>query len=184
METHKTLNGIEPRLLLRDGTASGEIYCDVSGLRVGQQVLLKSNNVPTQAFKIEKIYSDHIKINSSVIQFLVADNTIIFSNSQDRPPFNTTDVERATYEEAPVVARRSFNVDEFGNPVGSAISQVMAEDPIVIFKYDEFLNVIQIIEAQKLLIGEVCKRTILTYNEYLSIIKIESLQSKIQDGDI
>jgi len=184
MENHKTLNALAPRLLTQDGTASGEIFCDVSGFRVGQQVSLKSNSVPEQSFTIDKILDDRLKFTSSMIQFLVVDGAIVYSNSQERPKFSTTDVERATYEEAPVVARRSFAVDEFGNPAGSAASQILSDDPIALFKYDEFMNVVQIIEVKILSVGSICKRTYLTYNENLAVIKIESVQSILQAGDI
>jgi len=88
MENHKTLNALAPRLLTQDGTASGEIFCDVSGFRVGQQVSLKSNSVPEQSFTIDKILDDRLKFTSSMIQFLVVDGAIVYSNSQERPKFS------------------------------------------------------------------------------------------------
>lgn len=184
MENHKILKKINERKILKDGTSNGEIFCDVTDFRVGQTVTLKSNTQKEQSFVIDKIYEDRLKFTISMEKFKVVDNAVIFASSQQRPNFSTTDVERVTYEEAPVVARRVYQVDEFGNYINSVDSQILSQEPLTIFKYNEYLCVNEIIECKEFVAGAICKRTKIEYNENLGVKLIYTVIDTIKDSDL
>lgn len=184
MENHKTLDPVSERKILKDGTNKGEIFCDVIGFRVGQVVVLKSDTQKEQSFVIDKIYDDRLKFTVPMDKFKVSENAVIFALSQQRPNFSTTDVERATYEDAPVVARRVYQVDEFGNYVNSVDSQILSQEPLTIFKYNEYLCVNEIIECKEAKVGSLCKRTKIEYNENLGVKTIQTIIDTIKDTDL
>ena len=126
--TEKRLLAVDQQLLLTDGTVKGEITVDETSLfRVGQVVTLASDTQEYATFKVKRILKNSIiflgdeckpiQQRSDLSTFLVADNAVIFAREQKRPLIPEQEIERYTYEEEPVVARRVVLVDKYGERV-------------------------------------------------------------------
>lgn len=110
-----------------NGTASGIVtIADTAGFKVKMNAILKSDTLPEAAFQVKRVISKTQLIlgpsggplhsRADITAFTTFINTTIEANEQPRPDIPLVDLERASYAEEPTVAKRVFNVDEYGNP--------------------------------------------------------------------
>lgn len=125
--TEKRLLAVPPQSLTADGTANGIVVIAESAFfRVGQDVILKSTNpgVDDLYLRIKRVVNNSaiylgdkdkgIGHRVDVSAFTIADGATIEAIEQKRPPVPEQEVERLTYEEEPVIARRVILVDKYG----------------------------------------------------------------------
>lgn len=126
--TEKKIYKVDPVPFTADGNTNtiGEFQvADSSLFRVGQIVILLSDTQQPLTVKINRMPPDgstimvgplkqHISKRQDISAYLVADNATIQANEQERPTVPEQEIERHTYEEEPVVARRTILVDKQG----------------------------------------------------------------------
>lgn len=125
--TEKRIYKVDPIAFTSDGTTVGSFTIpDTSVLMVGQIVIIDSDTQPPLELKINRIdpvdhvtlylgpVKKHISKRADISAYLVADNATIKANEQERPTVPEQEVERATYEEEPTIARRAILVDKWG----------------------------------------------------------------------
>ena len=153
--------------------------------RVGQMVILKSSTQPSITLQIKRIINQdhvspydpvgiylgpadkHIRERTDVSAYRIADGATLEANEQMRPKVPEQEIERATYEEEPVVARRSILVDKCGkhytvdNPVPVQLSDgtinigsVNAELEVQLSHLDNFPDVGDIHDSVRIGDGE------------------------------
>jgi len=129
----KRLKAVAPQLFLANGTTLGRINIATASLfKVKQKVTLYSTTQGMQNFEVKRVESATIlyvgpvnngqsqtKITdrSDISGFLVADGAWLSADEQPRPNIPEQEIERLTYEEEPVVARRVVLVDENGDKI-------------------------------------------------------------------
>lgn len=109
-----------------NGTSSGVVtVSSTAAFRLHQLVVILNPSLPSVAGEIKVIYSDtqmavgpqgpnpNLRIDLSAY----GTSSTISAPEQQRPAIATQDIERYTYEEAPVVARRTVTVDDTGNVI-------------------------------------------------------------------
>jgi len=127
MAIERTWTSVPARLLTLDGNAYGELTIEsTSGFRVKQQVLLESTALSTLTLEVKRVVSSTVILlgepNKGISNrvdlsaYLVTDFSTLRAPEQSKNKVPKDDQRDATYEREPVVARRVFNVDEFGNP--------------------------------------------------------------------
>jgi hypothetical protein len=127
MFIEKKRKSVSPRLFTANGTADGLVtVADARDFFVKQKVHIKSNTLPNpkqleikrfvtnNSFKVGPI-GDNIRAITDISAYLVADSATISADEQDRPGIKPDEIQRATYAEEPIVAKRVIMVDEFGN---------------------------------------------------------------------
>jgi hypothetical protein len=115
---------IPSQLFTANGTANGVVtITSTVSFRLGQLIVVLNPSLPAVAGEIKAIFSDtqmaigpqgsnpNMRIDLSTYDT----SSTISAPEQQRPPIATQDIERYTYEEAPVVARRTVAVDDAGN---------------------------------------------------------------------
>lgn len=128
--TEKRLYAVPPQLLIANGNNVGHLKIDdTSLLVVGHIIRLTSNTQPIVTLKVKRVLDKNtlvvgpdnqpIHVYSDVSAYTVADGSSIYADEQLRPTVPQQEVERNTYEEEPVVARRSILVDKMGNRIDS-----------------------------------------------------------------
>jgi len=124
--TEKRLYAVAPVLFTADGDTNGTVkVANAAIFTVKQHVLIKATGLPTLTLEIKRIedrvtvhvgpIAGAITLRTDVSLYTVALGANISANEQGRPKIPEQDVERATYQDEPVVARRVFVVDELGN---------------------------------------------------------------------
>jgi len=128
--TEKRLYSVPPTPLTSDGSISGALtVADNCILRVGQVIILKSSTQDNLSLKVKKVLPDRVTLlvgpiskgvshKTDISAFLAGDNATIEAIEQNRPNVPEQEVERITYEEEPVVARRTILVDKYGTKIG------------------------------------------------------------------
>lgn len=117
---------VGPFLLTEDGKENGIVTVeDTSCFKVKAVVLLKSDTQKTQRFEIKKVIDNNqICIGPEKTGLLTKSNLSIFKSSenatieqpeQEKVRKDQEDMDQATYEQEPTVARRSLLVDKGGN---------------------------------------------------------------------
>ena len=124
-----------PLVSVRAFTANGDTLGRVTttqaqNFKVKQQVILSSNTVGQQRLEVKRVesatvlyvgpISTPITTRSDISAYLVADSASIQAPEQPRPSIPEQEIERLTYEEEPVIARRVVLVDELGNKINDA----------------------------------------------------------------
>lgn len=124
--TEKRLYAVQSQLLTSNGNNVGEFeIADSSILTVGQIIKLASNTQETLTLKVKRIPNRTMVVvgpadkpvgaYSNISAYLVADGAYVFAEEQLRPVVPQQEIERLTYEEEPVIARRSVLVDRYGD---------------------------------------------------------------------
>jgi len=127
MAIERFYNQIGPVLFTADGAADGTVtLVSTHGFKVKMAVVIKTDTIDEARFEVKRVLSDTqmiigpegkpIHSRSDLSLYLLADNAVVTAPFQERPKIPPADYERAVYEEEPVVAKRVFPVDEFGNP--------------------------------------------------------------------
>lgn len=117
---------IGPVPLTADGTVNGKITVeDTDCFKVKAFVLLKSDTQGVQRFQIKRVISKtemflglegtKITARSDLSLFKASENTTIEQPEQEKVKLDQEDMDQATYEQEPTVARRSLLVDKGGN---------------------------------------------------------------------
>lgn len=127
----KRWTAVSPQLLTADGTSDGKIQVnDATLFRVKQSVILVSNTQSSRSdLEVKRVTdkntiylglkTENIDSRADLSAYLVADATSIAAPEQPRSKVPEEQVERLTYEEEPVVARRVVVVDKLGNRIDS-----------------------------------------------------------------
>ena len=147
--TEKRLLRVSPQSFTGNGTFRGEIpIADPSLFVVGHIIKVESSTQPTQIVKIKRITPTHIMVGRTdkpihdrldMSMFLAVDLAIIYADEQNRPTVPEQEIERNTYDEEPVVARRVSLIDKFGDriddsnplPVAATVVQDYADTPTI-----------------------------------------------------
>lgn len=117
---------VSPQLFTSNGTANGKLtVVDSSVFKVKQQINISSNALPNLNLEIKSIPDDvtilvgpvgaNIFTYSDISAYLVADSASISAIEQKRSSVPVEEINRAVYEEEPVVATRTILVDKHGN---------------------------------------------------------------------
>lgn len=128
MAKEKKRLAVSPLLFTEDGTADGIItVSDTCEFRAKQIVFLKSDSENPQQFEVRTILSEtqftvgekgtDFKCLSDVSAFTVSDNAEVYALEQLRPKISPDETLRYSYEEEPIVARRTVLVDQLGRVI-------------------------------------------------------------------
>jgi len=129
--TEKRLYKVNPQAFTSDGTFFGALtIADSSTFVVGHVIILKSSTQPNLILKIKRIPNastilvgeDKTPIYkySDISAYLAADGATIEAAEQNRPSVPEQEIERLTYDEEPVIARRVSLVDKHGDKISDA----------------------------------------------------------------
>lgn len=180
----KRLYAVPPQLFTADGTVNGKITVANSGLfKVKQVVIVGNNSLQPLELEIKRIdnintiwlgpLQQKIDIRSDMSGYTVANGSFLFANEQKRPSIPQEEVQRAVYEEEPVVAYRVIGVDTSGNTVN------WSEDGLVPQEFDDVILTRDIdediIEAEFYLRGQEVRDLELTYNINKSLIRVRKV---------
>lgn len=144
---------IPSQLFTANGTSNGVVtIASTVSFKLGQLVVILNPSLPSVAGEIKVIFSEtqmaigpqgsnpNMRIDLSAYDTA----STISAPEQQRPPIATQDIERYTYEEAPIVARRSIAVDDTGNVLkfvrnspGEAKSLAVAVDKLSFTPFSE-----------------------------------------------
>ncbi len=115
---------IPSQLFTNIGTSDGIVtVASTTSFKIRQFVVILNPSLPSAAGEIKAILSEtQLAIgpqgtgpNMRIDLSGYGTNSSISAPEQPRPPIATQDIERFTYEEEPVVARRTVPVDDTGN---------------------------------------------------------------------
>jgi len=144
---------IPSQLFTANGTSNGVVtIASTVSFKLGQLVVILNPSQPSVAGEIKAIFSEtqmaigpqgsnpNMRIDLSTYDI----SSTISAPEQQRPTIATQDIERFTYEEAPIVARRSIAVDDTGNVLkffrnapGEAKSLAVAVDKLSFTSFSE-----------------------------------------------
>lgn len=124
----KRFKAVAPQLLTSNGTVNGQVtVADASLYKVKSVVSLQNASVGAQQFQVQRITDIHtiflgplnssniVNDRSDVSAWTTALGSFVFSAEQQRTLVPEEQIERWTYEEEPVVARRVILVDKVGD---------------------------------------------------------------------
>lgn len=117
---------VTPQVFTNNGTTQGLVkVADTRLFHVKQKVVVFSDEVSPIALEIKRINNltdmelglvgQDIDHRSNLSALLTTDNASISAPLQSRPTISYEDLRRAVYEEEPVVALRTMQVDRLGN---------------------------------------------------------------------
>lgn len=148
--TEKRLFSVSPQLLIVDGGVDGSIIVsDTSLFVVGHILAISSSVVPSRLVQVKRIPNSStllvgdpgkpIQDRVDVSAYLVADGATVSASEQVRPTIPEQEIERLTYDEEPVIARRVVLVDKHGDkvdssnplPVDATLSASSADTPTI-----------------------------------------------------
>jgi len=126
MAIEKRLPSVSSQLFTTNGTFSGVLtIADSSLFKVKQEVVITANSLPTLQLQVKRVESPNIihvgpitgniEARTDISSYTTDLFSAIYANEQKRPSVPEQEVERLTYEEEPVVARRAVLVDKYGN---------------------------------------------------------------------
>lgn len=130
MAIEKKWEQIPPVAFSANGTVDGLVTIpSTKGFKTKQKVNLKSNTQTQVLLEIKRVLSktqllvgpteQKLTVVSDISGYLTADSATIDAPEQPRPSIPLQEHERAVYEEEPVVAKRVFIVDDWGEPYDS-----------------------------------------------------------------
>lgn len=116
---------------LVDGTSKGVVRVTTAhGFKVKADVVIRSSSQQPLTLEIKRIPNattievgpkgPDMDVRADLSAYLVADGASIQQPRQKRNSIGPGEMDRATYEEEPTVARRTILVDEFGDLVSDA----------------------------------------------------------------
>lgn len=132
MAIERMWESISPRVFVEDGSENGLITLDSTiRFRVGMKVSISTTNpnVENKNLVVKRVLSStqmfvgpndkNIKSRSDITAFTVGEIAMISVTKQDKTQIPEKDQLHMTLEREPVNARRVFQVDDFGNPIGT-----------------------------------------------------------------
>lgn len=129
--TEKRLYKVEPQAFTSNGTSFGALtIADSCVFVVGHIVIIKSNTQPSIILKVKRIPNattilvgeekSPIYKYEDISAYLAADGATIESVEQNRPSVPEQEIERLTYDEEPVIARRVSLIDKHGDKISES----------------------------------------------------------------
>jgi len=126
MAIERWWRAIAAQSFISDGTTGGDIQIDdLCKFKVKQRVVISAIGEPEKVLEIKRICSPtlikvgpvggNIKAVTDITAYTVAKLASIRAEEQGRPPIDSKDTMRATYEEEPTVAWRNILVDCLGD---------------------------------------------------------------------
>ena len=126
--TEKRLYAVPPTVFTADGDSDGTVkVANASLFTVKQHVHINATGLPTLVLEVKRItdavtlyvgpIKGSIETRQDLSLYTVASGANISANEQNRPNIPEQAVERATYQDEPVVARRVFVVDKLGDAI-------------------------------------------------------------------
>ena len=126
MALEKRWEEILPIAFTADGTAEGLVTVeDACDFRVKQRIYIKASGEPAKYLEIKKIkspteiyvgpISSDICARTDISAYTVGGGATIEAPEQKRPSIPDKEYERASFEEEPVVAKRTVMVDQCGS---------------------------------------------------------------------
>ena len=114
------------QLFTADGTINGVVsVASANRFKVKARVIIQSNTQIQAAFEVKNIpnkttieigpVGKDIDERSDLSMYLLVDAAVITQPRQKRPAIGPGEMDRASWEEEPTVARRVFPVDEYGD---------------------------------------------------------------------
>lgn len=192
----KRFKAVPPQSLTLDGNIYGLISVVNTRLfKVKQVVHIQNPGQPIVKAEVKRIESKtrmfvgpvtgSIDNRIDTSAFTVILGAFIYAEEQQRPKIAEQEVERNTYEEEPVVARRVILVDTYGDDIASSGSIVNSDEPCSKFIYGNALEVLTIIEfVPGSVVGDLVKETNFTYGPSLEVIKICVSHRPATAGDL
>ena len=124
----KRWKAVPPQNFTASGTATGKItVTDASLFKAKQKIIVVSNTQPNLNLQVQSVdtatelhvgpIGSSLTTRTDLSLYLVADTANIYANEQPRSSVPEEQVERITYEEEPVVARRVVLVDKLGDKI-------------------------------------------------------------------
>lgn len=136
MALEKRWTLVPPRPLVSNGSVDGGISVATSiGFFVKQLVILSSGTQPAIQFQVKRVVGNVVYVGdpnkdifqrSDVSAYLVSSAAAISALEQLRATIPPDDATRAVFQEEPVVALRTIQIDSYGVPFGSP------ENPIAV----------------------------------------------------
>lgn len=128
MATEKRLPAVYPQSFLSDGTIDGKLTVANAYLfKVKQEIVITANSLPSLELQVKRVLSPNIiyvgprsgniDARTDISNYTTVLAAAIYAIEQKRPTIPEQEIERLTYEEEPVVARRIIQVDNFGDPI-------------------------------------------------------------------
>jgi hypothetical protein len=116
---------VKPRAFIVDGSSYGLVQVeDVRGFFVKQIVILTSDTQPPLQVEIKRFESstsfyvgkkgENIDARINVSAYKILDNAAVSAPKQPRPGITLEHINRASYEEEPILAKRVIAVDDTG----------------------------------------------------------------------
>lgn len=133
MAVEKKWLAIPPRLITQDGNELGVVHtASTRDLRVKMAVVLQAPNIPPTRLQVKRVVSATqfivgpfpdtntqgkagLKTVADISVYTVLAGSFWFTQEQDKVIPKSDDIDQAVYEQEPVVALRTFPVDEQGN---------------------------------------------------------------------
>jgi hypothetical protein len=123
----KRFYAVPPQLLIADGQINGRIEVADSRLfKVKQLVTIMAPSLQPLELEVKRVDSlnimflgpvgGSIDLRTDLSVYSTISGSFIFADEQQRPKVPEQEIERHTYAESPIVARRVIQVDEMGNP--------------------------------------------------------------------
>lgn len=128
MANEKTWSTVPPQAFTANGGAIGQVQvADTAGFRVKALVTISAPGLPSINLQVKRVVNntdlfvgDPAKpINNHAVDlsaYTVAGSAQITQFEQDKTKLRPDDMDQATYETDPIVAWRTLNVDQYGNP--------------------------------------------------------------------
>lgn len=187
---------IPPRLFTADGTDQGVITVSTTkDVRVKMLAVIQAPNLPPIQTQVKRVISETqfvvgptpqelqgkagLRTTTDISAYTVAEGSFFYCAEQDKSMLKPDDIEQATYEQEPVVARRVISVDQFGNfydndnplpisDVGSAADKawddlLLTRDPVTQ----------DLVKAEYKKDGNVVRTLDFTYDEFENLIEVK-----------
>ncbi len=185
MAMEKRLKAVPPQAFTALGTQPGEIIInDTRFFKVKQKVVISATALPNLTLEVKRISDDgetmyvgpekgNIDARSDLTGYSILTSANIWANEQPRPSVPEQEIERLTYEEEPIVARRVIPVDRYGNTIDQH------EDGIVPQEFDDVQLTRDldgdIIEAEFYYEGSLIRDLELTYDLNKDLIRVRKI---------
>ncbi|CAK0741503.1 hypothetical protein CCP1ISM_130010 [Azospirillaceae bacterium] len=146
MAQERTWSAVSPQAFTSNGTQFGVItVADTIGFKTKQSAYLTSDTKPKLAVQVKRVLSktqlvvgtiNNAQIGSwpplDISAYTVADSAAIGAEQQEKNKIQRDDIEIATYESDPTVAKRTILVDNYGNfyNVGNPIPVQLSDGSI------------------------------------------------------
>ena len=183
---------IAPRLFTSNGTSLGKvIITDTADFRVNMEVTIGHPTLPYLALKVKRVNSttemilcqiDKSASTKDTVDLSAYDNTsFVFAKDQTKKHPSVKEIEEATYEQEPVLAKRSVLVDKYGRIVDSA-NPLPISGTIMVSAGQQFDDIKltynsndDLILVQKYYLGALMVTKQLTYDSNDNLIEVKDI---------